>query len=161
MYNVKLTIVFILFSIGVLAQLPKDSELFLSLKKQDSIFFERSFNQCDSLYTVQSITDRLMFYHDQGGIQNKKIFLDNTKKYLCADPLKKPIRKLVEGTLEAYPLYNNGTLYGAIQHGVHDFFIREPEKEDVKTSTAKFTSVWLLESDQWKLDCVLSYDHQP
>jgi len=30
-----------------------------------------------------------------------------------------------------FPLYNNGALYGAIQHGIHNFFIREAGKEDV------------------------------
>lgn len=32
------------------AQVGKDSELFLTLKKQDSVFFARGFNQCDLTY---------------------------------------------------------------------------------------------------------------
>ena len=141
-------------------QVHKKSELFLALKKQDSIFFERGFNQCDMEYLEKTIADDLKFYHDQSGFQDRKGFFENTKKYICSNPKKKPIRKLKEGSLVVFPLYNNGVLYGAIQKGIHNFYIREKGKEDLWTSTAKFTSVWILADNKWKLSEVLSYDHQ-
>jgi CubicO group peptidase (beta-lactamase class C family) len=61
--------------------------------------------------------------------------------------------------LEVFPLYNDGNLYGAIQKGIHHFYLRESGKEDIWTSTAKFTHIWVLESKTWKLSEVLSYDH--
>ncbi|AKD05518.1 beta-lactamase [Pontibacter korlensis] len=140
-------------------QVPKDSELFLLLKKQDSTFFERGFNQCDLAYLEGAIHPELRFYHDQSGIQDKKIFFENTQKYICSDLDKKPIRKVEEQSLEVFPLYNNGVLYGAIQSGVHHFYIREPQKTDVQTSTAKFTHLYLLENGKWLLKEVLSFDH--
>jgi CubicO group peptidase (beta-lactamase class C family) len=141
------------------AQLDKNSTLFKTLKKQDSIFFERGFNQCDLEYLDNHIANDLKFYHDQSGFQDKKSFFENTKKYICSNPDKKPIRKLKEGSLTVFPLYKNGIIYGAIQSGVHNFYIRETGKEDLWTSTAKFTTVWLKEGDVWQMSEVLSYDH--
>ncbi len=143
----------------VSGQVANNSDIFLTLKKQDSIFFERGFNLCDLEYLNKAIHKDLIFFHDQGGIQNRNEFLENTKKNICSNPNKKPIRKLEENSLQVFPLYNNGKLYGAIQSGIHDFYIREPNKEDVHTSRAKFTHVWLSENGDWLLKEVLSYDH--
>jgi hypothetical protein len=141
------------------AQEAKTPELYLTLKKVDSIFFERGFNQCDLDFIDKAIHKDLMFYHDKSGIQDRKAFMDNTKKYLCSDPNKKPIRKVIAESLEVFPMYNNGVLYGAIQSGVHDFYIREPNKEEVLTGSAKFTHLYLLENGKWILREVFSFDH--
>ncbi len=142
------------------AQLDTNTDLFIELKKQDSIFFERSFNLCDMDYLAQHITQDLKFYHDRSGFQDRDAFFENTKKYICSGAAQKPIRKVDPGSLEVFPLYNQGVLYGAIQKGVHHFFLREKDKEDLWTSTAKFTSVWILENENWMVSEVLSYDHQ-
>jgi hypothetical protein len=142
------------------AQANKQSALFLELKQQDSIFFERSFNQCDIAYLESRMAQDLKFYHDQGGFQNRAKFFENIKQNICAPSPQKPIRKVDVNSLEVFPLYNNGKLYGAIQMGIHHFYIREHGKVDVHTSTAKFTHVWIKEDDIWKLSEVLSYDHQ-
>lgn len=143
-----------------LAQLSKSDSLFKVLAVQDSILFERGFNQCDLEYLKKHITEDLKFYHDQGGFQDRKTFLENTQKYICGNPEQKPIRKVDASTLEVFPLYNNGKLYAAIQKGIHHFYIREKGKEDVQTSTARFTHVWVLDNETWKLSEVLSYDHR-
>ncbi|MBK8966869.1 MAG: DUF4440 domain-containing protein [Lewinellaceae bacterium] len=161
MNNTAITLFCMLLSIACLqAQVAQTDPLFISLKQQDSIFFERGFNQCDLEYLEQAVHPDLVFFHDQGGFQNRTVFFENVRQNLCADPNQKPIRKLEEGSLEVYPLYNNGQLYGAIQNGVHKFFIREPGKADVPTSTAKFTHLYLLEDDKWMLREVLSFDHK-
>ncbi|HBF18584.1 MAG TPA: nuclear transport factor 2 family protein, partial [Cryomorphaceae bacterium] len=82
-----------------------------------------------------------------------------TRQYICPEQGAKPIRKRDENSLEVFPLYKDGKLYGAIQNGVHRFYLRETGKEDVLTGTARFSHVWLLQGDQWKLSVVLSYDH--
>ncbi|MEZ4942234.1 MAG: DUF4440 domain-containing protein [Saprospiraceae bacterium] len=161
MNNTAITLFCMLLSIACLqAQMAQTDPLFISLKQQDSIFFERGFNQCDLEYLEQAVHPDLVFFHDQGGFQNRTVFFENVRQNLCADPNQKPIRKLEEGSLEVYPLYNNGQLYGAIQNGVHKFYIREPGKADVPTSTAKFTHLYLLEDDKWMLREVLSFDHK-
>ena len=141
------------------AQVDKKSDLFNTLKNQDSIFFERGFNKCDLEYLDKHITYDLKFYHDQSGFQDKNAFFENTQKYICSDSEKKPIRKVDANSLEVFPLYNNGKLYGAIQKGIHHFYLRENGKDDIWTSTAKFTHVWVIENEIWKLSEVLSFDH--
>ncbi len=111
-------------------------------------------------YLEAHVARDLRFFHDKSGIQDRNLFLESTRKYICPATGPKPIRKVDPKSLELYLLYNNGELYGAIQHGVHLFYLREKGKEDVWTNIARFTSVWLLENGTWKLSEVLSYDHQ-
>jgi hypothetical protein len=142
------------------AQVKKDSELFRQFAVLDSTFFERGFNQCDMAYMEAHVAKDLRFFHDQGGFQDRNRFFENTRKYICPANGPKPIRKVDLKSLEVFPLYDNGKLYGVIQHGVHLFYLREKGKEDVWTNIAKFTSVWILDNGTWKLSEVLSYDHQ-
>ncbi|KAA0128907.1 serine hydrolase [Chryseobacterium sp. SN22] len=150
---------FLFFSVNTDAQSDKNSDLFLELKKQDSLFFERGFNSCDMAYLEKFMDNDLKFYHDKGGFQDKKLFLERTRENICSDPLKKPIRKVVPGSLEVFPLYSNGDLYGAIQSGEHQFYMREPYKKDVLSGRAKFTTVWTKKNGSWIMSDVLSYDH--
>jgi len=41
------------------AQVKRDSDLFKEFKKQDSIFFERGFNQCDLEYLEDHVANDL------------------------------------------------------------------------------------------------------
>ena len=154
------TFISILFSFEISAQIPKDSELFLQLKKTDSIFFEETFNLCNLEILETYIPLDFEFYHDINGTQNREQFITAFSESICSNPDKKPIRKVVEGSLEVFPLKNNGELYGAIQKGIHLFYIKEPNKEMYLTNIAKFTSLWNLENGTWKLSRVLSYDHK-
>ena len=153
--------IFILFLFfgNLKSQIEKNSTLFLELKKQDSLFFERGFNNCDIAYLEKTMDENLKFYHDNGGFQDKKLFMERTKQNICGNPNQKPIRKVIESSLEVFPLYNNGELYGAIQTGEHQFFTCEKNKEDVLGGQAKFTSVWTKKHANWLMSDVLSYDH--
>ena len=161
MKHLVIIVIILIVSISFLnGQVSKDSELFLTLKKHESIFFEPGFNQCNIKYLESTIHQDLMFYHDKSGIQNRNKFFENTAKYICSGGTKKPIRKVEEQSLEVFALYNNDVLYGAIQSGMHNFYIREANKEDVLTSKAKFIHLYLLENGKWLLKEVLSFDHQ-
>ena len=145
----------------VLSQEAKDSELFQTLKKNDSLLFAEGFNNCNPAAFEHFIAEDLEFYHDQGGLTtNKKDFLADLKENVCSSPNRKALRKLIPGSLQVFPLYENGKLYGAIQKGRHDFFIQEPGKETYQTSTARFTHLWVLKDGEWILKKVLSYDHK-
>lgn len=106
------------------------------------------------------LSDDLEFYHDTGGIQNRGEFFEAYDSNICSGSLKKPIRKLLPGTLRVFELKDNGELYGAIQQGEHEFYISEPGKELYKTGRARFTHLWLLAEGIWTLKRVLSYDHK-
>lgn len=143
------------------AQIKQNEELFFRLEKLDSLIFDRGFNNCDFSNFEDLINEDFEFYHDQGGLMNdKQIFITTLKENMCSNPNRKPIRKLVAGSLEVYPLFENGLLYAAIQSGVHEFYLSEPGKEMYKTSTAKFTHLWVKQKNGWSLKRVLSYNHQ-
>jgi len=141
------------------AQVKEESELFQDLKNADNILFEKGFNECDMEKTDQLIHQDFEFYHDEGGVQNREEFFKAITDNICSSKDRKPIRKLVEGTLKVFRLKNNGKTYGAIQKGKHLFYIKEPNKELYLTSIASFTHLFVLQNDQWKLKRVLSYDH--
>jgi len=156
--NIGIFLLFI-FITNFHTQIAQNSPLFLELKRQDSIFFERGFNNCDMTYLEKHVDDKLKFYHDKGGFQDKKLFLERTKQNICSNPNQKPIRKVIESSLEVFPLYNDGILYGAIQSGEHQFYIREKNKKDVLGGQAKFTTVWTKKEGNWIMSDILSYNH--
>lgn len=159
-FSLLFTIIFLLYSNCSNAQIAKDSDFFIQLKKTDSLFFEEGFNKCNFEILETYIPNDFEFYHDENGTQNREQFLTAFRESICSNTQMKPIRKIVEGSLEVYRLKNNGETYGAIQRGIHLFYIKEPNKELYLTNIAKFTSVWNLENGKWKLSRVLSYDHK-
>lgn len=142
------------------AQVENDNILFIQLKKMDSIVFIEGFNKCDLISLEKLIAEGFEFYHDVGGSSDKDIFLQNMKNNICSSPERKPIRKLVKASLEVFPLYNQGMIYGAIQNGIHEFWIQEPNKDLYKTGEAKFSTTWLLIDNEWMMKNVLSFDHK-
>lgn len=137
---------------------PENQEIFNNLKTKDSLLFSLGFNKCDTNQLRLLISEDFEFYHDQSGITDSKEKFILGIAGLC-NMHYKPTRELVQNSLEIYPLYNNGELYGAIQTGEHMFYGEESEKPKYLTSTARFTHVWIIDEGNWKLKRVLSYDH--
>lgn len=132
------------------AQIEETSELFVTLKSKDSLLFEVGFNQCDISQFEKLVAEDFEFYHDKVGIDNSKAdFVASLREGLCQNGNNSTHRELVKHSLEVFPLYNNGNLYGALQRGKHRFY----------ETTARFTHLWLLEGSEWKLARVLSFDH--
>ena len=155
-----LIFILFLFTTNINAQVNTESSLFIELKKADSLFFEEGFNKCNFKVVESYISSDFEFYHDENGTQNREKFIKGFRESICSNTEKKPIRKLVEESLEVYRLKNNGETYGAIQKGIHLFYIKAPNKELYLTNIAKFTSIWILEGGDWKLSRILSYDHK-
>ncbi|MCB9346071.1 MAG: nuclear transport factor 2 family protein [Lewinellaceae bacterium] len=142
------------------AQVEENTELFQTLRAKDSLLFNVGFNTCDISQFKALVSEDMEFYHDQSGITGSKAdFIAGMENGLCKMEYKAR-RELVEGSLRVFPMNNNGNLYGAIQTGEHRFYAKYPEKEEVLTSTAIFTHLWLLEEGEWRLSRVLSYDHK-
>jgi hypothetical protein len=143
------------------AQVDQNSDLFNTLKAKDSILFKIGFNKCKIEKSAELMTDDLEFYHDKSGVTNSKAeFVKIMKNGICRkDNPQKIYRFLVEGSLEVFPMYNNGILYGALQNGKH-FFSPNAEMTYEKTDNyALFSHLWILEDDKWKLKRVISYNH--
>lgn len=142
------------------AQEKKDSELFKTLKEKDHLLFNVGFNTCDISQFEKIVSENFEFYHDKSGITPSKAeFITSIKTWLCKADYKS-VRELLEDSLEVYPLYNNGVLYGAIQTGKHRFYEFEKDNSKQFRSIAKFNHLWKLENGEWRIIRILSYDHQ-
>lgn len=150
----------ILLPIVISAQTEKSSELYQTIKEKDSLLFNLGFNNCDINQFENLVSENFEFYHDQSGItDSKSAFINSIQNGLCKLSYK-PKRILIENSLEVYPLKNNGTLYGAIESGIHHFYSIEKDSTEYLTSIAKFSHLWILENETWKLSKGLSFDHK-
>jgi Domain of unknown function (DUF4440) len=156
----KLFILLLLTSFQIVAQVEKSSELYKTLKKQDSLLFNVGFNNCN-MSQFENILDTNFesFSAQKGIIHSKSEFIQAIKNGLCKSLVFKK-RELVNNSFELFPLEENGILYGAIQSGIHNFYSIENGIKKEVTSSAKFTHIWLIKNDIWKLTKVLSYDQK-
>jgi len=159
--NYIIAVTNLLISITNNAQINKDSDLFKTLKTNDSLLFNLGFNTCNLNKFENLMSKDLEFYHDKSGVTNSISEFMNVMKTGICNPSNtfKARRELIPGSLEVYPLYNNGVLYGAIQTGEHRFFEKNTDQPEKAGSKAKFTHLWILENKHWKLKRVLSYNH--
>lgn len=142
------------------AQVSENTKLFKDVMGLDAHLFEEGFNQCKLDALDGYVAKDMEFFHDNGGMQNRAEFFQAMKKNVCSNPEGKPIRTLVAGSSQVFPLNNNGVLYGAIQQGVHRFHLRGKDTSTDGYTEAKFTNVWLYRDGKWQLKSALSYDHQ-
>jgi hypothetical protein len=137
-------------NIEVQKYIPASQELYDSIFHMDSVLFD-AFNSHDLDKLKTLFTQDLEFYHDKGGLsgydENMKNFTENFAKN------NKLNRKLVQGSLEVYPIKN----YGAMEIGSHTFCHIENEKEDC--GTFKFVHIWQKKDNEWKISRVVSYGH--
>ncbi len=141
------------------AQAASDT-LYTILARRDSFLFNDGFNNCNAQAFENLLSNDFEFYHDQGGITvSKEKFIADFKQNVCGLPYRAK-RILDIPSLQVYPLYNNQKLYGAIQTGTHKFYGIEKGTPQYLTSVARFTHVWLLENNSWKLKRAISYNHQ-
>ncbi len=143
------------------AQVDQNSALFKTLKAKDSILFKIGFNKCKVDKSAELMFDDLEFYHDKSGITNsKEEFVKTMKNGICrANNPEKVYRFLVDESLEVFPMYNNGELYGALQNGKHFFSTDENMTFEKSDNYALFSHLWIIDDDEWKLKRVMSYNH--
>lgn len=150
-------VVFIFFANSINAQVSQDNQLFKVLKAKDSLMFEIGFNQCDLNQIEQLLPEKFEFYHDKDGIITSRVdFIKSIKKNVCNSGDNRYQRVLKEGSMEVFPLYQNGELYGAIQSGVHSF----ETGSQFGNTIARFTNLWLKENGEWMPTRIMSYDHK-
>ena len=148
---------FFTFLQNINAQVDSKSELYKTILAKDSLLFTIGFNTCDATQFEELMSDKLEFFHDKDGFSNKTKFINDFKTGLCKNPkLRQVKRSLVKESTKIYPLYKNNILYGAIQNGEHLF----SEEHESQPGIAKFTNLWLLENNEWKLTKSYSFNHQ-
>ena len=129
------------------------SALYAAIAARDSAMFD-AFNRCDAKALADFFTDDLEFYHDWNGLLTTRKAFEAQFGGACE---KKEIgrRELVAGTMEVHAMRN----VGAVQIGVHRFFIRTPDGE-TPGSTAKFIQLWRNDGGVWRVSRVLSFGHR-
>ena len=146
------------------AQVEEDSELYQLLKAKDSVLFRAAFDLCDTETVAKLFTEDMEFYHDRAGAtMGRNTFMERMQSNCDRRDPQSPQpakRILIPGSLEVYPLYNKGILYGAIQHGVHRFEFLNREGVYQKGDIARFTHIWIKTEGEWKIKRELSYDHK-
>ena len=159
MKHLALVMLLTIGHVAAYSQISKESQLFTTLKSKDSLIFHVSFSSCEIDLLKSVISADIEFYHDQSGIMvGYAKFIENLQNGLCANP-GNTRRQLQENSLQVFPLYDNGKLYGALQQGIHSFYQQEETGERLG-SVARFSHLWLLKDQQWQLSRVISYDHQ-
>ena len=165
----RITLVFLayfgtllLFSLSTAAkaQAAENSPLFKTVMELDRQLFDEGFNQCKLERFEKLAAPDLEFFHDKGGRQNRAQFLQASRTNICGNPNSRPVRTLLPGSTQVFPLENNGVLYGAIQQGVHRFHTQGQDPAKTGYTDAKFSHVWILNKGGWQLKTALSFDHQ-
>lgn len=129
---------------------------------RDSLFW-RAYNTCNADSMTLFLVDDLEFYHDKGGpTLGLQKFNETTRTGLCGNTANWQLRReAVPSTVKFFPMYNSGTLYGAILLGDHVFYVQEAGKKEYLDGHARFSHLWLNKDGVWKMARVLSYDHKP
>jgi CubicO group peptidase (beta-lactamase class C family) len=149
-------IIAITFSANSKAQVDKTSELYKIIRSKDSLLFNVGFNTCNIKQFEILLSDNLKFYHDKDGVSDKTKFIFDLKNGLCKSPETRQVKRLlIKESIEIFPLYRNGVLYGAVHNGEHLFY----EKRESQPGIAKFSNVWEMENGEWKLATSFSFDH--
>jgi hypothetical protein len=134
----------------------RSGELYVKLARMDSILFSVVYT-CNTQRSIAFFTEDLEFYHDKSGLMaGRKAFIEALEKNFCGDQPKLR-RELVPGSLQVFPMDN----YGAIQSGLHRFYITEKGQPEKQGGVARFTHVWKFDNNEWRISRALSYDHQP
>jgi hypothetical protein len=107
-------------------------------------------------------TDDIEFYHDKGGITNgKEALAASLQKNLCSNTTYHLRRAAIAETVKVFPMMNDGKIYGALISGEHLFYITDGGKPEYLDGHARFTQLWVMDNNVWKMSRILSFDHKP
>lgn len=132
--------------------IPVSQELYAEIAHMDSVMFD-AFNAHDLEKLKTTFSENLEFYHDNTGLADYKLTMENFSKLFENNKTTGLRRDLVKGSLEVYPIKD----YGAVETCMHRFCHTENGKDDC--GTFKNVMVWQKKDGQWKVTRVISYDH--
>jgi Domain of unknown function (DUF4440) len=141
--------------------LPEGAALAEAVRIRDAEFFDLLFEGCDPDRLRTMITPDFEMYHDRDGVVavSGDAFVTSYRQW-CAD--RQPTnawrsrRELVAPTLNVHPVPG----HGAIEDGEHVFYERQGDGPERLAGRARFTQLWQLTADGWRLKRVFSYAHR-
>jgi hypothetical protein len=142
--------------------LPEGPALTGAIRARDSEIFELIFLGCDPARLRTMLTPDFEMYHDRGGVvaRNAETFVaehDRACRERQAPDAWRSRRELIASTLNVHPVPG----YGAIEDGEHQFYERRGDGPERLAGHARFTQIWALTADGWRLARVFSYAHRP
>lgn len=129
---------------------PVSQQLYNEIAQMDSVLFD-AYNSQNINKMKTCFSKDLEWYQDNGGLILYDQVFKNFENILARP--EKITRKLINGSMEVYPIKN----YGAIQTGEHLFCHKENGKDDC--GTFKFIMLWQKKDGDLKITRVISYDH--
>jgi hypothetical protein len=140
--------------------LPEGPALTEAIRARDAELFAVLFEQCAPERMRALVTDDIEFYHDRDGVTaGADAFVADYARYCTerqAPDAWRSRRELVAETLNVHPVPG----YGAIEDGEHVFYERQGGGPERLVGRARFTQVWRLTPDGWRLARVFSYAHR-
>lgn len=141
--------------------LPEGPALIEAVRARDAEFFELAFLGCDPERLRTMLTPDFEMYHDRDGVvaTSAEAFVagyDRSCHERQAPDAWRSRRELVAASLNVHPVPG----YGAIEAGVHVFYERRGGGPEHLVGRARFTQIWALTADGWRLARVLSYAHE-
>ena len=132
------------------AAAPVSEDLYAEIKQMDAALSD-AFNAHDINKLKALFTEDLEFYQDNEGlIRYEQTMKDFESLFAQGNNMR---RRLVEGTLEVYPIKD----YGAIEMGAHQFCHLENGQDEC--GTFRFVHLWRRGDGAWKISRVVSYAH--
>jgi len=129
---------------------PASQQLYDEIKRMDAVLSD-AFDSHDIGKLKVLFAEDLEFYQDNEGLARYEQTVKDFESLFAQG--NKMRRKLVEGSLEVYPIKD----YGAIEMGAHQFCHLENGKEEC--GTFRFVHLWRRGDGAWKISRVVSYAH--
>ena len=141
--------------------LPQGEALAAALTARDAEFFALVFEACDPERLATMLTADFEMYHDRDGVvtRTSEAFVRQYGQDCVARQAPdawRSRRELVTATLNVHPVPG----YGAIEDGEHLFYERQGSGPERLAGRARFTQLWRLTPDGWRLARVFSYGHR-
>ena len=139
--------------------LPQGAVLTEQIRARDAELFTVLFERCAPEQMRALITADIEFYHDRDGVvRSADAFVADYARFCRerqAPDAWRSRRELVAASLSVHPVPG----FGAIEDGEHLFYERRGEGPEHLVGRARFTQVWQLTADGWRLARVFSYAH--
>ena len=140
-------------STGANNAFPLSTELYNTIAYLDSSLFD-TFNKRNISVLQSFLSEELEFYHDLGVVTNYNQNIEAFKKTFLSD--RELRRELVNSSMEVHPIKD----FGAVQTGVHRFYVTEKGQKGKLSSEAKFVNLWQNSNEAWKITKIISYGHR-
>ncbi len=146
--------------IALQGPIPDGPALAQAIRARDAELFALYFDECDPDRLRTMLMPDFEMYHDRGGFvaPDAETFVQEYAGACTARQASgawRSRRELVDASFDVHPVPG----YGAIEDGEHLFYERRGDGPEQLVGRARFTQLWRLTDDGWRLSRLFSYAH--